>query len=116
MWGIAQIGDKVCRKTDDPSDPLFILLADGWTRRAIGLACDGLMPVAIGNWLAGEWTELERTILRLCVENTSWIDAYRNHHPTAGDTTMINEALTALRTLAAKLDSFGIEVNYIPNR
>lgn len=115
LWGLGQIGDYVNREVTDRADPLFILLADGWTRRAIARACDELSPVAVGNWLAGEWSELESTILRLCVENTSWIAVYRTHDLTAGDPTQINQALAALRSLAVKLDKFGIEINQLAN-
>lgn len=115
LWGLAQIGDHVQRTPVGSDDPLFILLEDGWPRRAIARACEELSPVAVGNWLAGGWSELEQTILRLCVENTTWITIYRTHDITAGDSVMIEEALATLRSLAAKLDSFGIEVNYIPH-
>lgn len=115
LWGLGQIGDYVNREVTDPADPLSILLADGWTRRAIASACDELSPVAVGNWLAGGWTELEVTILRLCVEKTSWIEVYRTHDLTADDPTQINQALAALRSLARKLDLFGVEINQLAN-
>lgn len=115
LWGLAQIGDYINREVSDPTDPLFILLADGWQRRAIARACDDLSPVAVGNWLAGDWSALEQAILRLCVENTSWIEIYRTHDITADNPIMIEEALAALRSLARKLDAFGVEINHIAN-
>lgn len=114
MWGLAQIGDYVTRIPTDASDPLFILLAAGWPRRAIANACEELMPVVCAGSLTSELSPLERTILRLCVENTTWIDCYRTHEITADNPVLIEEALSTLRSLAAKLEQLGIEVNYIP--
>lgn len=114
MWGLAQIGDYVTRITADPADPLFILLAAGWPRRAIANACEELMPVVCAGSLTDELSPLERAILRLCVENTTWIDCYRTHEITADNPVLIEEALSTLRSLAAKLELLGIEVNHIP--
>lgn len=114
MWGLAQIGDYVSRITDDAADPLFILLAAGWSRRSIADACEELMPVVCTGSLTSELSPLERTILRLCVENTTWIDCYRTHEITADNPVLIEEALSTLRSLAAKLEQLGIEVNHIP--
>jgi hypothetical protein len=114
MWGLAQVGDNIDRKVEEPTDPLFGLMAMGYTRPAIAEAVGGLWEVAYGHKLEGDWTELEEAILRACVEQTTWINVYRTHPPTKDSPPHINEALKALRTLAAKLDKLGIEINFIP--
>lgn len=114
MWGLAQIGDYLNRRPNQPNDPLFILLNEGWSRKAIGEACERLFEVAYGDWLSEPWTDLERSILRCCIENTTWIETYRTHQPTAGNSAEITRALETLRSLATKLDAFGIEIAHIP--
>lgn len=114
MWGLAQIGDHLDREPTEESDPLYILLKSGYSRKQIGECVEQLWPVAYSNYIGGGWTELEQLILRLCIENTSWISAYRNNEPSRGKDSFINEALSALRSLAGKLDLLGVEVNHIP--
>ena len=114
MWGLAQIGDHLDREPTEPTDPLYILLQEGYTRPQIKDAVNGLWEVAYGDWLGEDWPTLERLILRLCVESTSWISVYRTTAPTRDSPALINEALTALRTLSAKLDKLGVEINHIP--
>lgn len=113
MWGLAQVGDNIDREVEDRTDPLFDLLAMGYTRPTIAKAVEGLWEVAYGHKLEGGWTELEEAILQACVEKTTWINTYRNFAPTKDSPPHIAEALEALRTLAAKLDELGIEVNFI---
>lgn len=114
MWGLAQIGDYLDRTPTEASDPLYILLHAGYTRPQIKMGVEGLWEVAYGKYLGGGWTELEKTILRLCVENTSWITTYRTTAPTRDNPGFINEALGALRSLAAKFDKLGVEINHLP--
>jgi hypothetical protein len=109
MWGLAQIGDYLDREPTDPADPLRRLLDLGYTRESIGETCEGLFAVAYGDWLASPLTSLEGDILRMCVESTSWVAAYSLE----GIST--TEARTTLRSLAAKLDKLGIDINHIPN-
>lgn len=113
MWGFAQIGDHADRVgVTDPADPLFILLQAGYQPDAIKECCEGLFEFAYANCLSDPFTELERLILRLSVENSSWVYHYQLHFPE--HTTMIRDARAALRSLAQKLDLFGIEVNFLP--
>lgn len=113
MWGFAQIGDHASRKNvTDESDPLFILLAAGYKPAAIKECCEGMFEYAYANALSEPFTELERLVLRLSVENSSWVWHYQHHMPEK--TMMIREARGALRTLAEKLELLGIEVNYLP--
>lgn len=114
MWGCAQIGDYIGQDVGDPTDPRFILLNAGWSREAIKTACEGLEEVACGTTLGPAYTPLEQAILRCCVENTSWIDAYRSNEPTKNSPACINQALAALRSLAGKLETLGIDINHIP--
>lgn len=114
MWGLAQIGDHLDRIPTEADDPLFILLKEGHTRKEIAGAVEGLWEVAYADTLSGGWTTLEQLILRLCIENTSWVTAYRNQAPTRGNDGFIDEALGALRSLAKKFDQLGVEINHIP--
>lgn len=113
-WGLARIGDFIDREPDGPTDPLAILLTLGYSRPIITKAIEGLWEVAYGDTLTDDLTELERHIFRLCVENTDWITVYRTAAPTKDSPPHIDEALAALRSLAAKFDKLGIEVNYLP--
>lgn len=113
MWGFAQIGDHADREgVTDKSDPLFILLNAGYTPASIKDCCENMFELAYANCLTDPFTELERTILRLSVENSSWVYHYQLHFPE--EKTMIREARSALRSLATKLELFGIEVNFLP--
>lgn len=113
MWGFAQIGDHAFRTgVTDKADPLFILLEAGYQPQAIHEACEEMFPIVFTNCLAGPFTELETMILRLSVENSSWIFHYQLHFPESKG--MISEARAALRTLAAKLELIGIDINILP--
>ena len=113
MWGFAQIGDHADRKVvTDPADPLFILLQMGYTPKGIAECCEDMFEIAYANCLTDQLTKLEKIILRLCVENSSGVWHYKLHCP--NDTTSANQARSALRSLAEKLEMIGIEVNYLP--
>lgn len=113
MWGLAQIGDHAHRKNvTDPSDPLFILLSMGYKAGNIKDCCEGLFELAYAHCLNDQLTQLERIILRLAVENSSWVWHYKHHCPE--ETTMANQARKALRSLAEKLELIDISVNYLP--
>ena len=113
MWGFAQIGDHAYR-TDvtDPADPLYILLKEGYQPDAINACCEGMFEYAYANCLTDPFTDLERLILRLSVENSSWVYHYQLHMP--DETGMIKEARAALRSLAEKLEFFDIHINILP--
>lgn len=113
-WGLALIGDFIEREPTGPADPLAILLTLGYSRPVITRAIDGLWEVAYGDTLTDDLTDLERHILRLCVENTDWITIYRTCAPTKSSPPHIDEALAALRSLATKFEKLGIEVNHLP--
>lgn len=113
-WGLAQIGDYLDREPTEASDPLFILLSDGFSHEAIGSTCTDLFIVAYSGVITSPLTNLEKAILRLCVENTSWIDSH--HRSVASSPAMISTAKQTLRSLAEKLEFFDITVNFIPNK
>lgn len=115
LWGFAMMGDYAHEPPDDETDPVYLLLKAGYRPEQFEAACKRLRPMALDDYLREPFSDLEKMILRLAVENTSWITTYRTHAPTRDSPMLIREALTALRTLAAKLEDFGIEVNYIPN-
>ncbi len=113
MWGFAQIGDYADREgVTDPSDPLVPLLKAGYQPQAIHECCEALFEFAYMKCLTDPFTDLEKMILRLSVENSSWVYHYQLHFPE--ETVMIRQSREALRTLAVKLELFGIEVNYLP--
>jgi hypothetical protein len=113
MWGFAQIGDHAERTgVTDPADPLFTLLKEGYQPAAITACCEGLFEHAYANCLTEPFTDLEKLILRLSVENSSWVWHYKEHFP--DETTMIRQARGALRTLAEKLELLGIDINILP--
>lgn len=114
MWVAGQIGNWPERKPKDDRDPLAVLLAAGYNRSAIMEAVGAIEQIAYNKLISEPLTALERDMLRVCIENTSWIETYRTHEPTAHVPALIEEALAALRSLAKKLDRFGIEITHIP--
>lgn len=112
MWGLAQIGDVPDRGTDGPADPLFILLQRGHRRPDIVTTCAWFFDHLEGHVLKGPYTQLQADILGLCVSNTSWLDSYDRASLSRA---MKTEATAALRSLAYKVETFGIEVSHIPS-
>lgn len=114
MWCLGQIVNWPEREPEGPYDPLFVLLARGFNRAAImDTGCE-MYSIAYDHQLAEPLTALEKAILKVCVENTTWIDVYRRGEPTADNPAAINEALRTLRELSVKLEGFGIEIDRIP--
>lgn len=114
MWGLAEIGDRPRRMAGDSTDPLRHLLDAGYSRSLISSTCIEMEVMCYTKFLSPPFTDLEAMILRLCIENTSWINAYRVNDPTKDSPAHIDEALATLRSLAAKLEAYGIEINHIP--
>lgn len=114
-WGLGQIVNYPDRADTGPGDPLYVLLAAGHPRDSIMTTAEAMFELAYGWTLTDALTALERDILRVCVENTSWVTAYVECEPTANDPRAIDESRGHLRSLAAKLDELGIEVNFMPN-
>ena len=69
---------------------------------------NGMFEIAYGDWLSDPMTPLQKSILRVCVENTTWIDQNLRVLPH-----MVKEANAALISLAQKLEAFDIHVNHI---
>lgn len=115
MWCLGQIVNWPYRKDDGPGDPLHTLLALGYTREAIMETGEEMFSIAYNKLLCEPLTALEKAILKVCVENTTWIGAYRTGKPTMHRPLMINEALQTLRLFAKKLEALGIEIVHIPN-
>ena len=109
MWCLGQIVNFPDRELLSETDPLRILIEEGFSRAEIMKAGEAMFDVAYGDWLSDPMTPLEKSILRVCVENTTWISQYVRDLPG-----MIGEAKAALRSLARKLEAFGIEVSHIP--
>ena len=114
LWGLAMIGDYTERVPDGPEDPLTILFEAGYTSSAVQNCSIALEVLAYGDCLTGPFTELESLILRLAVERSSFLTAYRDHVEGKHGTGLLAEAQAALRGLAEKLDQFGIEVQHLP--
>lgn len=117
MWTIGQVTNFPDRPTTGDRDPLYVLFDMGFARADI-------MPTALAmqKWcfrdlaaIVKPVSVLQAAILRVCVENTTWITPYRTMEPTRGNPDMIEEALRTLRGLAVKLESLGIEITHIPN-
>lgn len=112
VWGFAQIGDYAHLKPTGPNDPLHTLRDAGFGPKAIREACDTLFGVACTRWLCQPFTELELLILRVAVEQSSWLDHYRLHIEDPAEHVRVGQ--DALRSLATKFEAFGIEINLIP--
>jgi hypothetical protein len=95
---------------EQQNDPLAALLAEGFDRKEIMAAGPRLYEFCFGDFIAEPLSEVEKAILRVCVENTTWLQPYIDLKPE-----MVGIAKKTLRDLAAKLETFGIEVNHIPN-
>lgn len=109
MWCLGQIANYPDRPALSSSDPLAVLFAEGHERAEVMAAANAMFEMAYGDWLVDPTTALERSILRVCVENTTWITAYVQDLPG-----QVPEAKATLRNLAGKLELVGVEVNYIP--
>ncbi len=109
MWCLGQIANYPDREVQSETDPLGVLLNEGFGRDEIMDTANAMFEIAYGDWLSDPMTALQRTILRVSVENTTWIGEYLRSLPH-----MVGEAKAALRSLATKLDAFNIHVNHIP--
>jgi hypothetical protein len=61
--------------------------------------------------LPAPFDEVEREILRLCVENSLWLRPYVESGPTPAH---LEEARSTLRQLARVLEGVGVEITHIP--
>ena len=109
MWCLGQIANYPDREVYSETDPLGVLLNEGFARDEIINTANAMFDIAYGDWISDPMTALQKTILRVSVENTTWIGEYLITLPH-----MIGEAKAALRSLATKLDAFDIHVNHIP--
>jgi hypothetical protein len=110
MWCLGQIVNEPEREPLGPTDPLQVLLDAGHARADIMRVGDASFQFAYDDWITGPLTSLQKDILRVCVENTTFLIAYRMNFPG-----LHGEAAKALRTLAVKLEAFDIEVSHIPD-
>lgn len=113
MWGLAEIGDRMDEIPDDIWHPLNIIRYEGYGDSEIKEAIDSIWEVSFNDYMGTVFTQLESLILRVCIENTSWVDNYKENPMTKGDAHSINEAKQALRSLALKFEKLGIEINHI---
>jgi hypothetical protein len=111
-WGLAQIGDYADRTPTEQDDPLWIIHSEGF-KNAAGITdtCENLFAMVCTNELVGPFSPLERLILRLCIENTSWLNTYRLNGPTPLHG---KYAAATLRELARKFEDIDIYVNILP--
>lgn len=110
MWGLGQIVNYPTRRVISATDPLSVLFDEGFDRAAIMKAGNELFSIPYEKWIKDPLTSLEKAILRVCVENSTWIETYAEKSPH-----LVAGAKAALRSLAKKLEAFDIEVNHIPN-
>ncbi|ARK07512.1 hypothetical protein LAV_00137 [Sphingobium phage Lacusarx] len=114
MWTLAEIGDRPDRIPTDPTDPLLILLSK-YDRSDIMATVEGMWEMAYGDWISEPLTDLQKDVLRVSVEQTSWITAYYENELIADKEAYAREARSVLRDLASRLENLGIEVNHIPD-
>lgn len=112
LWGIAEMGDFPKRAIRGPLDPLHLLDLK-YTRAQVVAGClfieNGIQENA--RFVTEPLSEVEKDILRLCCENSSWLDSYDR---VGAPAEARKEAHDAIRTLAYKLETLGIEVNHMP--
>ncbi len=113
FWGLHDAADRPDRLVRGPTDPLAILLAEGFTRAQI---VEGAMGIEDGieegaRYITPPLSDVQKSILRLCCENTTWIEQYR---PAGLSEERRRAAHDTIRTLALKLNEIGIEVNFMP--
>lgn len=114
VWGLGQLTNYPHRKTTGDTDPLQVLFNLGHRRTAIMRAANDLFEMAYSYNLHSDLSILQKDILRVCVENSSWVNAYITGDVTAHDPAQAEMARETLRSLSLKLDEIGIEINYIP--
>jgi hypothetical protein len=110
MWMLSLLVDYPDRTPESETDALFVLLKEGFKQPEIVRVADSMFELAYGNWLHDSLTDLEKAILRVSVENTTWLMTYREKLPH-----LVTEAQKTLRSLATKFEAIGIDVNHIPN-
>lgn len=110
LWGLSIIGDLPERDIEGPQDPLGVLLREGYSRNALAERCQALTEFAYGDCIVGPLIDIDRSILRVCVENTTWLEPYRDYYPE-----MLGTAKATLRSFAAQLETLDIEVSHIPD-
>lgn len=110
LFGLAIVMDEPDRVPDRAGDPLTALFSDGFTRDQIMAAGPRLHEFAFDDFIEEPLSDVEKAILRVCVENTTWLQPYIDTRPE-----LLGIAKKTLRDLAAKLEPFGIEISHIPN-
>lgn len=110
MFALTFVVDIPNRTPEEQNDPLAILFAEGFGRREIMACGPRLYDFCFGDYIEEPLSDVEKAILRVCVENTTWLQPYIDLKPE-----MVGVAKRTLRDLAAKLETLGIEVNHIPN-
>jgi hypothetical protein len=110
LWGLSQLTDVPNREPRGPADPFSVLFSEGFERKAIVTAATALHEFAYDGHIIEPLTDLDKAILRVCVENSTWLYPYGEFRPE-----YVPIAKKTLRDLAAKLEMFGIEVNHLPN-
>ena len=109
MWCLGQIVNYPDRELQSETDPLRVLIEEGFSREDIMETGNAMFEIACGDWLSDPMMPLQKSILRVCVENTTWIGEYLLVLPH-----MVKEANAALISLAHKFEAFDIHVNHIP--
>lgn len=115
LWMLVEISDEaesypVC------GEATARLLADGYERVLISETCDAMQDMACGDVLPDDLTALEKAILHVSVEHSTWIKEYRTGEATRRSPSLISEAIDALRSLGTKLGKLGVQVNHIPTK
>lgn len=110
MWCLGQIVNYPKRVPEHDTDPLRVLLNAGHLRKDINKTGEAMFHMVYNHWISEPLTPLEKDILRVCIENTTWVACYTQNSP--GE---VKDCLRVLREFAAKLEAFNIEISHIPD-
>lgn len=93
--------------------PLMLDRLQGrWGRSKVQGAIDRLYdPVEEDRAIPEDLSDVERDVLRECVEGSIWLRPYVGGYSPV----MLEEARETLRDLARKLEPVGVEINHIPH-
>ena len=114
IWTLAEVLDRATQTPAERTDPIYILRSAGHKPKDFRKAAERIEKQVYAGKLEAPFSPVEMLILKICVEQSSWINQYRTGGPTAGNKALIDEALATLRSLAAKFEALGIEIVHIP--
>lgn len=86
-------------------------LTPKWGRAKVEESIDRLYDPIEDREIPEVLTDVDKDVLRECVEGSLWVGAYARHGPSAAH---LSEARATLRDLSRLLEPMGIEINHIP--